>query len=73
VALNNVQNVLEARKVVTRAFRTQKKGLGFSFVEMLSTCPTGWHKTPLESLEMIKEKLIPQYPLGEFSVPQGLE
>jgi 2-oxoglutarate ferredoxin oxidoreductase subunit beta len=72
-SLDSVQNVLKAKKTVTRALQTQKKNLGFSFVEMLSTCPTGWHETPLKSLEMIRKKLIPQYPLGEFGVPHGLE
>lgn len=73
VSLDNVQNVLKAKETITRAFQTQKKKLGFSFIEMLSTCPTGWHKTPLESIEMIRKKLIPQYPLGEFSVPEDLQ
>jgi 2-oxoglutarate ferredoxin oxidoreductase subunit beta len=72
VALNNVRNVLKAKNAVIRAFKTQEKGLGFSFVEMLSSCPTGWHMTPLESLSRINEMIAQQYPLGEFKVPRGL-
>ncbi len=73
VALNNPGNVLAARRAVVKAFRTQEEKLGFSFVEMLSPCPTAWNMTPLESLDWIEDKMIPEYPLGEYSVPLGLE
>jgi len=69
VALNNVRNILRAKDAVIRAFKTQQEGLGFSFVEMLSVCPTGWHMTPLDSLTWVDEAMIKQYPLGEFSMP----
>ena len=73
VALNSVRNILKAKNAVIRAFKTQEKGLGFSFVEMLSTCPIGWQMTPLDSLKWIEDKMIREYPLGEFKVPEGLE
>ena len=41
-------------------------GKGFAFVEFLSTCPTNWGKEPCEAMEWLKEKMIPQYPLGCF-------
>ena len=72
-ALNNVQNILKAKRNVVRALRTQLEGLGFSFVELLSSCPTGWHMKPEESLEWIDKKLIQQYPLGEFKAPKFLD
>jgi 2-oxoglutarate ferredoxin oxidoreductase subunit beta len=72
VALDNVRNILKARNAVMRAFKTQEKRLGFSFVEILSSCPTGWNMTPLESLNRINE-MIQQFPLGELKVPRGLE
>jgi len=73
VALNSVRNVLKARTAVIRAFKTQEEGRGFSFVEMLSSCPTGWHMTPPESLNRIDEMISEQYPLGEFKVPKALD
>jgi len=39
---------------------------GFSFVEILSPCPTDWGMTPKASLDWIKTALIPTYPLGVF-------
>jgi len=71
VALNNVRNIINAKKSIKRAFETQQAGLGFSFVEILSACPIGWQMTPLQSLEWIKKQMIPQYPLGEMKVPNG--
>ena len=35
-------------------------------VEFLSTCPTNWGKEPVEALEWLKEKMLPQYPLGVY-------
>lgn len=72
VALNNVRNVLKAKNAITRAFQTQEKRLGFSFVEMLSACPIGWHMTPPESIKWIEETMIQQYPLGEFRIPDAI-
>ena len=73
VALNNVKNIRKAKKVVIKAFKTQQRQLGFSFVEMLSACPTGWNMKPLDALKWLEENMIPEYPLGEYAIPEGLE
>jgi len=39
-------------------------------VEVLSNCPTNWGMSPLESLEWLKETMIPYYPLGNFRHPE---
>jgi len=64
VALDTPANVLRARKAVFRAFETQVKGEGFSFVEVLSTCPTNWGLSPRESQKRVTDELIPYFPLG---------
>ncbi len=66
VSSHNPANVLKAKKAVKKAFQLQMKGLGFSMVEILSTCPTNWGLDPLESLKWVEEKMIPYYPLGVF-------
>jgi 2-oxoglutarate ferredoxin oxidoreductase subunit beta len=71
-ALNNVRNIMNAKKSIKRAFETQQAGLGFSFVEMLSACPIGWQMTTLQSLEWIEKEMISQYPLGEMKIPKAL-
>ena len=66
VSLTDYKNVMKAKAAVKKAFEVEMSGKGFAFVEFLSTCPTNWGKEPCESLEWLKEKMIPQYPLGCF-------
>lgn len=66
VAVNNPSNLKKAKGAVMQAFDTQVKKMGFSFVEILSACPTNWGITPLESLKRIDEQMIPYFPLGVF-------
>ena len=66
VAVNNVKNVKNAKKAIKRAFQNQVEGRGFSLVEVVSSCPTNWGKTPEAALQWIDEKMIPYYPLGVY-------
>ena len=68
-ALYTPQLVRKARKAVHTAFKLQAEGKGFTFVELLSSCPTGWGMTPVEALEWGKEKMMGYFPLGEFKKP----
>ena len=47
-------------------FKNQMEGKGFSFVELLSTCPTNWHMSPVKALDFVKNEMTAQYPLGVF-------
>lgn len=75
VALNSPANVRKAKKAVQKAFEVQEKGLGFSFVEFLSTCPTNWGMTPLKANQWLKDNMVPYYPLGVIkeTAPEGAE
>ena len=44
----------------------QIAGLGFSMVEVLSTCPTNWGISPIDAMEWLRENMMPHYPLGVF-------
>ena len=66
VAVNNVKNVRNAKKIIEQAFRNQIEGRGFSLVEVVSSCPTNWGMTPQKALEWVEEKMIPYYPLGVY-------
>jgi len=66
VALYDIKNILNAKKVIKKAFENQTKGIGFNFVEILSSCPTNWRLTPSEAHEKIKNELSLIYPLGIF-------
>ncbi len=66
VSTHDIKNINNAKKAIKKAFQVQLAGLGFSIVEVLSTCPTNWGLDPIQSLKWIEEKMIPQYPLGNF-------
>ncbi|WP_457572261.1 thiamine pyrophosphate-dependent enzyme [Desulfovulcanus sp.] len=66
VAVNNIKNLNKAKKAIKKAFLAQTKGLGFGFVEFLSTCPTNWKMSPIQANERIENEMIPYFPLAEF-------
>lgn len=67
-SLHDPKNIRLAKKAIRVAFEAQVRGLGFSMVELLSTCPTNWGISPVESLNWVEEHMIPVYPLGDFKV-----
>ena len=64
MALDTPGNTLKARKMIFKAFDMQIKEMGFSFVELLATCPTNWGLSSTESIRRLQEELIPYFPLG---------
>ena len=66
VTTTDPANIRKAKAAIKKAFEYQLEGKGFSFVEFLTNCTTNWGMSPLESIDFIKEKMIPEFPLGEF-------
>ncbi|MDO4581395.1 MAG: thiamine pyrophosphate-dependent enzyme [Bacillota bacterium] len=66
VALNNNANIIRTKKAIKNAFTAQMERKGFSLVEVLSTCPTNWGKSPVEAMQWLEDEMIPYYPLGLF-------
>lgn len=66
VAVNSVPHIKEAKKAIRKAFENAKAGLGFSIVEILSSCPTNWGMTPVDALKRIEDEMIPYFPLGVY-------
>jgi 2-oxoglutarate ferredoxin oxidoreductase subunit beta len=64
VSVDSYKNLLSAKKAIKKAFLYQMNNKGFSFVEILSPCPTDWGMSPKRALEWLRESLIPVYPLG---------
>ncbi len=73
VAVNTPGNVKKARKVIRQAFQMQLEGRGFSFVEVLSACPTNWGQTPRKANARIAEEMIPCFPLGTLKQPDDVD
>lgn len=73
VTLSSPADIRKAKKAIQRAFDVQKKKLGFSFVELLSTCPTNWGLTPTASIDWLKENMMSYYPVKQFKCPEEVK
>ncbi len=66
VSVHDVPHIKKAKAAIKKAFQLQMEGKGFTLVEVLSTCPTNWGKTPREAYEWLKSDMLPTYPLGVY-------
>jgi len=66
VALDSVAHINQAKNALRKAFQAQLDGLGYGFVEILSTCPTNWKMSPEDAHERVRKEMIPVFPLGIF-------
>ncbi len=78
VALSDNKNIMKARRAIRKALEIQRDGAGFSFVEILSPCPTIWGKDPVEARRWVLEEMMPAFPLNVFrdrkpEIPTGTE
>ncbi|MGA1845838.1 thiamine pyrophosphate-dependent enzyme [Deferribacter abyssi] len=65
-SVTNPKNIMKTKKAIKKAFQNQLENKGFSFVEVLSTCPTNWGMSPIEALKWVDETMTAFYPLGTF-------
>jgi 2-oxoglutarate ferredoxin oxidoreductase subunit beta len=65
-AVNNAANVRNTRNYIRKALELQMKGIGFTMVEILSQCPTGWSMEPETAADWLDKNMIPVFPLGEI-------
>jgi len=73
VSLDSPGNIRKTKKAIKKAIEVQEKRLGFSFIEILSTCPTNWGYNPVKSLEWLRENMLPYYPLGNLICPEEVK
>lgn len=66
VTVNNPKNIRAAKKAIKKAFSYQIEGKGFTLIEVISTCPTNWGISPVESLSWLEDNMLPYYPLGVY-------
>lgn len=70
-AINTPQNIMKTKKAITKAFQNQINGVGFSLVEVLSTCPTNWGMDPVASMQFLATDMMKHYPLGVYKDVNG--
>lgn len=66
VAIDSVPHIREAKKAIRKAFENSMAGNGFSLVEVVSTCNSGWKLSPVASNQWLAENMLPFYPLGDI-------
>ncbi len=66
VTVVDIPSINKTKRAIKKAFQKQLNNEGFTFVEVLSTCPTNWGKTPVEAVDWLKKYMIPYFPLGVF-------
>ena len=64
--------VKKTKKLRRAALETQRRGLGFSLVEVVTMCPTGWFTTPGDGPKFQQDNLLPVFPVGELKRPRDL-
>lgn len=71
VSVHSVPRLAGAKRAIKKAFEMQIENKGFSMVEVLSTCPTNWGLSPVDSLRWVEQTMIPVYPLGVYKDIDG--
>lgn len=66
VSTQDVKHVMSAKKAIKKALQNQVEGKGYSFVEVLVSCPTNWHMTPEEALKFVANETSKVFPLGVY-------
>lgn len=69
-ALTAPKHIIKAKKLIKQAFELQQQG--FTFVELLSTCPTGWGLTPENANLWLERNMMPYFPLKTFREPGSM-
>jgi 2-oxoglutarate ferredoxin oxidoreductase subunit beta len=73
VASHTTAETIKAKQVIRQAFEHQMQGTCYSFVEVLSICPTNWGLSPRESSTWLDKEMVPYYPLGIKKRPEEIE
>ncbi|MCL2761372.1 MAG: thiamine pyrophosphate-dependent enzyme [Desulfuromonadales bacterium] len=71
VSVNSSKNIIDATKQMKKAFRCQIEKKGFSFIEVLSACPTNWGMSPIAANNWVASDMIPYFNLGIFKDSTG--
>lgn len=65
-SVDSPKNLLKTKELIRKAFVYQIENKGFSFVEILSQCPTDWWLSPEDSITWMQANMLPIYRLGVF-------
>jgi len=61
---NSAGEVSRLRRMLKKAFEIQDQGLGLSFIEILTMCPTGWFIPTEEAPDYLRDNLAQVHEIG---------
>ncbi len=66
VAMSTPAQIRKAKTAVRKAFEMQIREMGFSLVELLSTCPTNWGMNPRDAQNRVVGEMAEYFPIGVY-------
>lgn len=72
-SVHDVKHVIKTKKAIKKGIENQMAGKGYSFIEILSMCPTNWGMKPPEAAAWVAESMASYYPIQNFRDRQGAE
>ncbi len=66
VKVTDAASVVKTKNAIKKGFSYQLQNIGFSMIEVLSSCPANWRKEPLDSNKWIEEEISKVYPVGKI-------
>lgn len=65
-ALDTLKHIAQAKRAIRKGFENQLNNKGFSFIELMSNCPTNWSMSPEKTLEYMENHTLVEFPLGVY-------
>jgi 2-oxoglutarate ferredoxin oxidoreductase subunit beta len=70
VAVHHPNYIVKAKRAIKQAFKYQAENKCFTFVEVLSTCPTNWGMSAIAATKWLEDNMLPYYPVKNFKKPE---
>lgn len=65
-SVNTAVAARKTKKAIRKAFENSALKKGTSFVEVVSTCNSGWKLSPVKANEWMVDNMFPKYPIGDI-------
>ncbi len=65
-SVHTAAGVRKCKRAIRKAFENSMAGNGFSLVEVVATCNSGWKMSPVAANKWMEENMLPFYPLGDI-------
>jgi 2-oxoglutarate ferredoxin oxidoreductase subunit beta len=64
--ITDTTSIRKTKKALKKAFLNQINNVGFSMVEILTTCPANWRMEPREAVKWVDDVVAGYYPVGKI-------